>query len=100
MTQIQTKGLLILVFALTNWVLVQEFNLSCHNKEAILFTIDPYYGNLNPKPQRNSYRDPSKRALIDPYYGNLKLSSVTRAQQRCHTSTPRDSIIPELRNIP
>ena len=29
------------------WVLVKEFNLSYHNKETILFTIDPQYGNLN-----------------------------------------------------
>ena len=25
----------------------QGFKLSCYNKETILFTIDPYYGNLN-----------------------------------------------------
>ena len=30
-----------------NWVLVKGFNLSYYNKETILFTIDPYYGNLN-----------------------------------------------------
>ena len=29
------------------WVLVRGFNLSYHKKETILFTIDPYYGNLN-----------------------------------------------------
>ena len=29
------------------WVLVKGFNLSYHNKETILFTTDPYYGNLN-----------------------------------------------------
>ena len=28
------------------WVLVKGFNLSYHDKETILFTIDPYYGNL------------------------------------------------------
>ena len=32
-------------------VLVTEFNLSYHNRETILFTIDPYCGNLNLKPQ-------------------------------------------------
>ena len=26
---------------------VRGFNLSYHNKETILFTIDPQYGNLN-----------------------------------------------------
>ena len=26
---------------------VNGFNLSYHNKETILITIDPYYGNLN-----------------------------------------------------
>ena len=30
-----------------NWVPVRGLNLSCHNKEAILFTVDPYDGNLN-----------------------------------------------------
>ena len=29
------------------WVLVKGFNLSYQNKETILFTIDPHYGNLN-----------------------------------------------------
>ena len=29
------------------WVLVKEFNLSCHKKETILIPIDPYYDNLN-----------------------------------------------------
>ena len=32
------------------WALVKGFNLSYHNKEAILFTIDPHYGNLNKVP--------------------------------------------------
>ena len=32
-------------------VLVEGFNLSCHNQETILFTIDPYYGNLNLNPR-------------------------------------------------
>ena len=27
--------------------LVKGINLSYHNKETVLFTIDPYYGNLN-----------------------------------------------------
>ena len=26
------------------WDLVVQFNLSYHNQETILFTIDPYYG--------------------------------------------------------
>ena len=30
-----------------DWVLVYGLNLSYRNKETILFTIDPYYGNLN-----------------------------------------------------
>ena len=25
----------------------KESNLSYHNKETLIFTIDPYYGNLN-----------------------------------------------------
>ena len=29
------------------WVIVKGFNLSYQNRETILFTIDPYYGNLN-----------------------------------------------------
>ena len=28
-------------------LLLKAFYLSYHNKETILFTIDPYYGNLN-----------------------------------------------------
>ena len=32
------------------WVLVRGFHLSYHHKETILFTIDPYYGNLNQNP--------------------------------------------------
>ena len=30
-----------------SWGLVKGLNLSYYNKETILFTIDPYYGNLN-----------------------------------------------------
>ena len=30
-----------------NTALVRGFNLSYHNKETILFTLDPHYGNLN-----------------------------------------------------
>ena len=30
-----------------NWVLVKGFNLSHHDKETIIFSIDPDYGNLN-----------------------------------------------------
>ena len=33
-----------------SWVRVKELNLSYHNEETILFTIDPYYGNLNAMP--------------------------------------------------
>ena len=29
-----------------SWAPVNEINLSYHNKETLLFTIDPYYGNL------------------------------------------------------
>ena len=29
------------------WVLVKGFDLSYYNQETMLFTIDPYYGNLN-----------------------------------------------------
>ena len=29
------------------WVLAKGFHLSYHNKETILFTISPYYDNLN-----------------------------------------------------
>ena len=32
------------------WLLVKGFNLHDHNKETILFTIDPYYGNLKKIP--------------------------------------------------
>ena len=27
------------------WVPGRGFNLSCHNKETVLFTIDPYYAH-------------------------------------------------------
>ena len=30
-----------------SWALVKGFNLSYYNKETILFTVDPYNGNLN-----------------------------------------------------
>ena len=30
-----------------SWVLVREFYLSYHNKEAMFFPIDPDYGSLN-----------------------------------------------------
>ena len=33
------------------WVPVRGFSLSYHNKETILLTIDPCYGNLNKIPQ-------------------------------------------------
>ena len=32
------------------WVLVKAFNISSHNQETILLTIDPYYGNLSKFP--------------------------------------------------
>ena len=32
------------------WVLVRGFNLSYHNEDTILVTIDPYSGSLNPIP--------------------------------------------------
>ena len=32
------------------WVLVKGFNLRYHNKETILFAMDPCYGTLNLKP--------------------------------------------------
>ena len=35
------------------WVLVRGFNLSYHNKDTILFTVDPHYGNLNKILNRN-----------------------------------------------
>ena len=34
------------VFGGMLWVLIEGFILSYYNKEAILFTVDPYYGNL------------------------------------------------------
>ena len=34
-----------------SWVLVKGFNLNYHNKETVLFTIDPHYDNLNQTPQ-------------------------------------------------
>ena len=38
-----------------SWVLVRGLILSCHNKEAILFTtIDPYYGNCNTRTQQTT----------------------------------------------
>ena len=40
----------------TGWVLVRGFNLSYHNKETILSTIDPYYCSLNKLP----YQEPSR----------------------------------------
>ena len=33
------------------WVPVRGFRLSYHNKETILLTIDPCYGNLNKIPE-------------------------------------------------
>ena len=36
-----------------NWVLVRGFNLSCHNKETMLCTIDPQYGNLKKSLNKN-----------------------------------------------
>ena len=33
---------------MVSWALAKGLNLSYHKKEAILFTIDPYHGNLNP----------------------------------------------------
>ena len=31
----------------SNWAAVQELKSSHHNPETMLFTIYPYYGNLN-----------------------------------------------------
>ena len=35
---------------LLDWVLVKGFSLSYHNKETMLFTLDPHYGTLNLEP--------------------------------------------------
>ena len=32
------------------WVLVKGLNLSYQNKETLLFTMDPYHGDLNSAP--------------------------------------------------
>ena len=40
----RTNGLR--VHFIHTWVLVQEFELRYHNKETLVFTIGPYYGNL------------------------------------------------------
>ena len=46
------------------WVLVQGFNVSYHNEETILFTIDPYYGNLTSIPNKNPVL--GSRCCLDP----------------------------------
>ena len=33
--------------AALSWLLVEGFSLSYHHQQPILFTIDPYHGNLN-----------------------------------------------------
>ena len=43
--------------------------------ETVLFTIDPYYGNLN-------HNMETVVSTIDPYYDNLNLKPLTRTQSR------------------
>ena len=35
-----------------NWLAVKELKFSCHNKETISFTKQPYHGNLNQVPEQ------------------------------------------------
>ena len=39
-----------------NWVAVKELELSYLNSKTVLFTIYPYYGNLNEVPQQQPRR--------------------------------------------
>ena len=40
------KGLRAVRCPQDNWILVKGFDLGYHNKETIVFTIAPYYGNF------------------------------------------------------
>ena len=63
-----------------NWVLVKGFHLSYQNKEAIVFTRDPYYGNLKLKSLTKNMIKKPFLFTRDPCYGNLKLNSLQSAQ--------------------
>ena len=39
-----------------SWVPVKGFTVSHHDKEAILFIFDPFYGNLNKNPLTRTLR--------------------------------------------
>ena len=52
-----------------NWVLAWDVSFSYHNTEAILFTIDPYYGiALDEVPEQEPSKvseDPAKQVKLD-----------------------------------
>ena len=47
---------------MATWVLVKGFNLSYNDKDTILFTMDPDYGNL-----MEALTDPVEGTLMNPY---------------------------------
>ena len=51
------------------WVLVRGFNFSYHNKETIVFSIDPYYGNLS----KILYQEPSSLLSVPCLEGKNSL---------------------------
>ena len=54
-----------------SWALVKGFNVSYQNKETILFSVDPYYGNLIKGFNVSCQNKEAILVSIDPYYGNL-----------------------------
>ena len=86
----QISWALVKGFTLTILFTVDPYYGNLNNKETI-FTIDPYFGNLNNKETILFTIDPyhgnlnNKETIlftIDPYYGNLKLNPLTRARSR------------------
>ena len=50
------------------WVLVKGFNVSYHNKETIVFTKDPYHGNLK-------YSKSFNKNPVKPRAGGLRFTA-------------------------
>ena len=59
------------------WVLVKGFHLNYHNKETLLFTLDPYSGILI-EILLNCHN--KETILFTPYSGIFVLNSLTRTQ--------------------
>ena len=78
-------------------VLVKRFILSYHNKETILFTIDPGYGNLNIK---SLNKNPAYSTTLASTSGREALRTLNLKKGRLEMSTRSSKFLGRIRETP